>query len=100
MRTETWAHGCPWAGDREVEVFVGKERLTACLKKDRPLPHTVYDRADSFIGMVDIGCPGECEISVRNRVAGECAQYYDLVHLRLSSQTEPTNENIRKRGSR
>ena len=100
LRTETWAHGCPWTGDREVEVFVGKERLTACLKKDRPLPHTVYDRADSFIGMVDIGCPGECEISVRNRVAGECAQYYDLVHLRLSSQTETTNENIRKRGSR
>lgn len=83
VRTETWAHGRPWAGDRAVEVRIGDAVATAELKKDRPLPHTVYDRADSRIGTLAVPAPGEYEVSVKTVASGDDAQYYDLSALNL-----------------
>lgn len=82
VRTETWAHSRPWAGDRQVEVRIGERMLSADLKKDRPLPHTVYDRADSRIGTMDVPA-GECEIAVKTLSSGTEAQYYDVSALNL-----------------
>ena len=84
LQTETWAHGRPWAGDRRVELRVGSCAIEADLGKDRSLPHTVYDRAESRIGTVEIPSPGEFEVVVRTLAAGPSAAYYDLSALRLT----------------
>lgn len=86
LRTETWAHRRPWVGERTVEVSVGKEKVCAELRKDRSLPHTVYDLAESDIGEVDISSPGEYEVKVTNLKASENARYQDLAVLRLTKE--------------
>jgi len=83
LRTETWAHRRPWVGERTVEVSVGEERRTVDLRKDRPLPHTVYELAESDVGSVEIVRPGEYEVAVRNLRASDNAVYQDLAMLRL-----------------
>lgn len=83
LRTETWAHSRLWAGDRRVEVRIGGSVVSADLKKDRPLPHTVYDRADSRIGTLDVPA-GECEIVVKTLSSGAEARYYDVSALILT----------------
>ena len=87
VRTETWAHSRPWAGDRRVEVRIGERTVSADLKKDRPLPHTVYDRADSRIGTMDVPA-GECEIAVKTLSSGSEAKYYDVSALILSEENK------------
>ena len=86
LRTETWAHSRPWNGDRRVAVRVGQSDVVADLRKDVPLPHTAYDRAESFLGTVSVSAAGELEIKVMTVSAGAEAQYYDLSALRLSEK--------------
>ena len=84
--TETWAHSRPWAGDRTVEVRVGEARRTLEITKDRVLPHTVYARAETEAGSVEIPAAGEFEVSVRTVSAKPEAVYNDLMALRLTAE--------------
>ena len=88
LETRTWAHSEPWAGDRTVEVSVGNQTCAAELKKDRPLPHTVYDCAESRIGSFAVSASGECEIQVRTLRAGAHAYRQDLTKLCLREVRE------------
>lgn len=83
LRTETWAHRRPWVGERTVEVSIGDERIVADLRKDRPLPHTVYDLAESDVGEIDVPAAGEYEVCVRTVSASDNAVYQDLSLLRI-----------------
>ena len=83
LRTESWAHSRPWSGDRTVEIALGGQRLVARLEKDIELEHTVYDRAESVLGDLDVPSAGEYEISVKTLSAGVDSVFHDLTLLRL-----------------
>lgn len=83
VRTETWWHGRTWAGDRTVEVSVGNRHFETELRKDRVVPSTVYERADTVVGTVAIPAVGEYAISVETLAAGPEAVYQDLTQVRI-----------------
>lgn len=90
--TETWDHSRPWAGDRRVRVDVGGKSLSADLVRARSLPHTVYDRAESDVGTVDLP-PGEWTVRVSTVSAGPLARFFDLTRVLLTR--EATEEGKR-----
>ena len=54
LRTESAAHSSEWSDDREVELDVDGVKYVRKLEKDIELPHTVYDRAESFLAEMRI----------------------------------------------
>ena len=84
VRTETWAHARAWEDGRTAEISIGGERLTGVLRKDRDLPHTAYDRAESDFGVVDVRAAGDSEVVLRTVRTTEMAKYQDVLALVLT----------------
>ena len=84
VRTETWAHAQAWEDGRTAEISIGGERLTGVLRKDRDLPHTAYDRAESDFGVVDVRAAGDSEVVLRTVRTTEKAKYQDVLALVLT----------------
>jgi len=83
VRTECREHSARWRGERTLRLTVGGESLVKEIAKDRTLPHTVYDLAESVLGMIEVKAAGETEIVLENRSAGPAAHSHDLMELRL-----------------
>ena len=83
VRTENERHSQPWCDDRTVEVSVGTKKVSGALRHDAALPHSVYDRAESVIGEVDVAQAGACALQVKTLAAGEAAVTHALIALRI-----------------
>ena len=85
--TESWKHGAVWQSDRRVMLSVGAAKAEGDLKKDVNLPHTVYDRVESDLGVIEVSA-GEQELSLETLTATPDARFHDLVTLRLKEANE------------
>jgi len=83
VTTESRVHSGVWAGQRTVCLSIGNESVTKAIEKDRSLPHTVYDCAESDIGKITVRKAGETEVSLENVSGGPSAHCHDLMKLRL-----------------
>ena len=83
VRTECREHSSKWRGERTLTLTVGKSSIEKAIVADRSLPHTVYDLAESDLGVIEVMAPGETEIVLENRRASATAHSHDLMELRL-----------------
>lgn len=89
IRTENAHHSAPWAGDRKVRLTIGGMHVEKELTADRVLPSTVYARAETDFGLVDVPA-GEGEISVENVASRGNANSHELTLVTLEAEAKTT----------